>query len=165
VTVTRSTCPDGVYLGPPAMRGEAAFLLSYTDLDTYAVALDATGRETGRAVLAPTAASQLVDGGGGIGASLVVPPHAGPLVDSAGTVAFITPDGDIGIASATGVDVLGESVCPPAATASVADPSVRAVIAAHGGIPAPLLAPAGPSAFLVACPAGVVAKVTAARGH
>jgi hypothetical protein len=147
------------------MRGEMSFLLNYTDLDTYAVALDATGRETARAVLGPTAASQLVDGGAGTGVALVVPPHAGPLVDSAGTVAFVTPDGDIGITNGAGVDVLGEAVCPPVATVTVADPSARAVVAAHGGVPPPVLAPAGPSAFLVACPTGVVAKVTAARGH
>jgi outer membrane protein assembly factor BamB len=202
VAVTRAVSPDGLYLGPPAMRGENAFLLAYTDTDSCAVALDPSGRETSRIILAPTGASLLADAGASVTfvlptgsatatasafptspftppsasasagpgagpAPLVVPPHGGPIVDSAGTLAFVTPDGDIGIAPAAGgVDTLGEGVCPPPSSAlTAADTATRLAIMARGGMAPPRLSPAGEGAFVVACPTGVVAKITASRRH
>jgi len=111
--VTRSSVQAGVYLGPPAMRGErgergeVAHLLSMSPGRTLLVSIDAAGQELGRQPVSTFAPMALADGGQ---FTLVAPAHAGVLVDAAGTVAFATPEGYIGVASATnGVRILGET--------------------------------------------------------
>ncbi|WP_394827489.1 hypothetical protein [Pendulispora albinea] len=105
--VTRSSVQAGVYLGPPALQGEVAHLLSMSPGRTLLVAIDGAGQELARHPVSTFAPMALSDGGQ---LALVAPTHSGVLVDGAGTVAFATPEGFIGVASAnTGVRLLGET--------------------------------------------------------
>jgi hypothetical protein len=149
IAVTRAATDTGFFLGPPAMRGDVATLIEYTDTNSFAITLDASGKELARNILASTPTVVLADGGT---APLTLQPHAGVIVDDANDVAFVTPDGSVGVASASGaVDTLGENPCEGGTTPSTS----RGAIAS--------LAPAGRGAFLVACAGGVLAKVAAAR--
>jgi outer membrane protein assembly factor BamB len=148
VTVTRASAPPGgALLGPPALRGTTAYLLGMIPGRTFALALDASGQEVLRAVVSSTTAQAAPDGGGPV---LVVPPHAGVLVDGRGTAAFVSPDGRAGTVSSTGaVDTVPDSVCGRASQTS-----------SH----APTLAP-GRGAFYVACPNGTLAKIVSEKGN
>ena len=149
VTVTRASAPLGFFLGPPAMNGETAHLIAYTDTNSFAITLDATGHELSRAILASTPMQLSPDGGT---TALAIPPHAGVLVDLAGSTAFMAPDGSVGVVSPNGsVDTLGEFLCATNATTS----TTRGQIAN--------LVPAGQGSFLVACAGGTLAKVSAAK--
>ena len=149
VTVTRASAYTGFYLGPPAMTGETAHLLAYTDTNTFSITLDATGHELARTILASTPTRILPDGGT---PPLALPPHAGVVVDAAGTTAFMVPDGTVGIVTpGNDVDTLGEFICASGVATSTA----------HGQIGN--LAPAGQGSFLVACAGGALAKVSAAK--
>ena len=112
-----------------------------------------------RQAIAVASASTLPDGGT---AGLAIPPHVGPIVDARGAVAFAAPDayaggagGEVGVVSAGGaLDVLGEPLCArPGASGGIAG-----VRAGGGGLFAGVV-PAGPSAFVVACESGVVARI------
>ena len=172
VAVTRSSAPVGVYLGPPAMRGDVAYVVSFTSTGSTLVGLDANGLEVARVVL--TSTPLLLGADGGV-APLVVPPHAGALVDAAGTVVVAAPEGPIGVATSgpaappsaapsAGADGGGASV------ASISTGSVEFVSdlvcsrgAAPGGRPASSttgIAPAGNGAFVVACSNGALVKVS-----
>jgi hypothetical protein len=151
-TTTRaSTATTGVLAlaGPPATlpaaRGGGVALLGLNASRTLALAFDAAGAETLRQAVATTSLPVLVDGGVGRGA---VPPHVGPLLDGQGAIAFALPSGEIGVISAGGsVDVVNE-VCNRAGAA------VGRANATFAG-----LSPAAPSAMVVACGNGVVARL------
>jgi len=109
--VTRASVSAGIYLGPPAVSwrggGEIAHLLSMTPGRALLVAIDGSGQEVLRHQVSTFTPMALADGGA---AAMVAPPHAGVLVDAAGSVAFATPEGFIGVVSAaSGVRMLGES--------------------------------------------------------
>jgi outer membrane protein assembly factor BamB len=147
-TTTRaSTATTGVLAlaGPPAtLRGGVA-LLGLNASRTLALAFDAAGAETLHQAVGPTSLPVLADGGVGHGA---VPPHVGPLLDGQGAIAFALPSGEIGVISAAGsVDVVNE-VCNRAGAAAG-----RANATFAG------LSPAAPSAMVVACGNGVVARL------
>ena len=91
---SRAVGPGGLWLGPPAMRGEAATLAMLGAASELVVTVDAQGRE-----LAVRCS----------GARPLVRADAGPpprrrrlgrplLVDAAGTVAFATLEGGVGVA-------------------------------------------------------------------
>jgi outer membrane protein assembly factor BamB len=142
-----------ILLGPPALRGDVAYVLAALPGRVFALAVDGSGQETMR-VSVQTTTPQLAPDGGPLAA--VVPLHTGPIVDGAGTLAFGTADGYVGVVSASGVDQLGEVMCMRSAGLAGPRPSPAPPVAAFAG-----LAPAGPSAFVVACETGVVVKVTA----
>jgi len=105
-TVTRSSVQAGIYLGPPALAGDVAHLLAMTAGRTLLLAIDGSGQERMHHQVSTFAPMTLADGG----LSLMSPSHTGVLVDAAGTVAFATPEGLIGVASAAGgVRMLGET--------------------------------------------------------
>ncbi len=144
---TRATAPAGLYLGAPAIRAGTAYVLGYLPGRTFVLGVGRDGQDVLRAAASTWAVTTLPDGGA---PSLVAPPHAGPLVDPAGTVAFVTPDGSVGAASvAGGVSTVGEVVCTRSLGRS--QPSA-------GG-----LAPAGPNAFYVSCENGQLARITGSR--
>jgi outer membrane protein assembly factor BamB len=140
-------------LGPPAFRGDVAYLLAALPGRTFALAIDGSGQETMR-VSVQTTTPQLAPDGGPL--AVVVPPHTGPIVDGAGTLAFGTADGYVGVVSSSGVDELGEVMCMRAGGLAGPRPTPAPPTAAFAG-----LAPAGPNAFVVACETGVVAKISA----
>lgn len=151
---TRASAPVGVYLGPPALRGTMAFFVGMTPTSSSLIAIDATGQNVADVGLTTNVPPVTPDGGP---PPLVVPPHAGVLVDAAGTVAFVAPDGQIGTVHgrAGTVELVTDVVC---SRGGVARPGMP--------MPAgPSLAPAGPGAFVVACANGALARVGLARGE
>lgn len=147
VAALRAAAPAGLYLGPPAVRGQTAYVLAMTPGRTFAAAIDASGHEAARTLISSPQTPTLADGGA---APLVAPPHAGPVVDDAGTLAFATPDERIGTISASGaVEVLAESPWSTHTTAvrPKAGGGVAGVAPTTGG-------------FVVASESGSVVKVT-----
>ena len=144
-TTTRSTAaPGSLYLGPPALGTSGAALLGSTFGVSYVVLVDRAGAESRIAVgAAPPAGPTLLPDGGA--PPVVVPPHAGVLVDTKGTLAFVTPEGVVGVASReSGTSTLGDPACGRNAPKALLQPG---------------LAPAGPGAFYVACEGGTLVKV------
>jgi outer membrane protein assembly factor BamB len=98
--VTRATAQVGFYLGPPAFRGETAYLLSLAQSRMFLLTIDGAGQEVARVSLGSAGAFGQPDSGP-ITAGPTTP-RAGPIVDDAQTVAFATLEGQVGVASATG---------------------------------------------------------------
>jgi hypothetical protein len=152
-TTLRAAAPGGAWLGPPAMRGGTAYVVLLTSTAETAVAIDASGAELGRALLA-VHAPLLVDAG----ASPLAPPHTGPLVDAAGTMAFATTEGGVGVVAGLGsaspsVELVAEA-CPASSTA------------AHPLSPVAGLAPLPPAEFVAVCTSGAVLAVSSGpAGH
>src|SRR5690606_8436389 len=113
VRQTRAIAPQGLYLGPPALRsGGALALLGLAPTRASVTVLDPSGGETLRAPISTFATTPLPDGGA---APLVAPPHVGPVVDARGAIAFAAPSGQVGVVSPDGaVDTLGELICTAA---------------------------------------------------
>lgn len=145
----RSIATQGLYLGPPALRGapsgaSSATLLALTPSRAFVVTLDPGGQELLRAPIAALSQAALPDGGA---PPLVAPPHTGPIVDARGTVAFAATDGRVGVVGPDGaVDTLGEALCAKGARPGVVG-----------------LTPFGEGAFAVTCEDGVVARVSGPR--
>jgi outer membrane protein assembly factor BamB len=138
-TTTRAIAPSGLWLGPPATRDGAAYLLLLAPGGESAVAVDSSGAEVLRTPVFLRPPAPAADGGP---AQLVAAPHTAPLVDAAGTVAFATLEGGIGVASGRVVDLLPDA-CPPGPA-----PGRASAVAA--------LAPIGPGAFMAACRSGTL---------
>jgi PQQ-like domain len=145
VLVTRAQGAGTFYLGPPAMRGRDAYLLGQTPGRTFVLAFDAAGQETQRVLVANTAPPTLGDGGA---APFTIPAHVAPIVDRAGTVAFASPDGKVGVVAAGAAEALTDVLCARASSTTTTQRS--------GGVIG--LAPATDS-FLVACDTGAIVKV------
>jgi hypothetical protein len=143
--------PGGLWLGPPTLRGENAMLAVLGPTSEIAVAVDASGRELGRALLTGHPASPRADAGTAVTTGLMAP----LLVDLSGTVAFATFDGSVGVvpnglASEGAVEVLGD-VCPRS----------NAFQGVLGGAPSPIagLAPLPPASLVVACHSGALVAI------
>jgi len=142
-TTTRAITPTGLWLGPPSMTAGVAHLLLQAPTSELALAVDASGAEISRAVLTTHPPPVSADGGA---AQLVALPHTPLLVDAAGTLAFATAEGSVGVVSGGVVDLLAD-VCPPA-------PGPRGAVAATAA-----LAPLGAGAFVAACRSGTLLAV------
>jgi hypothetical protein len=139
------------FLGPPSVHDGTASLLALSATRTLAMSFDATGTETLRRPIAATPLPSLPDGGVGLG---TLPPHLGTLVDPQGDVAFALSTGELGVASASGsVDLLAD-VC-----AKAGSPAALASLGIRGGPTFSGLAPAAPSALVVACGTGLVIRI------
>ena len=138
---TRAIAGQGLYLGPPAVRGPLVTLLALTQTRGFVVTLDGAGQELVRAPIATFNPAPLVDGGA---PPLVAPPHVGVLVDARGAIAFAATDGAVGVVGPDGaVDTLGEMICAKASRSGVVG-----------------LTPSGSGAFVVMCESGTVARIT-----
>jgi len=142
-TTTRAITPTGLWLGPPSVAAGTAHLLLQAPTSELALAVDASGAETSRSLLTTHPPPISTDGGA---AQLVALPHTPLLVDSAGTLAFATAEGSVGVVSGGIVDVVAD-VCPPA-------PGPRGAVAATAA-----LAPLGAGAFVAACRSGTLLAV------
>lgn len=153
----RSLPSLGLYLGPPALDQEGtAHLFLHGPTSTTVVAIRRDGVELGLARAATYVAQLAPDGGA---AALVAPGHVGPLVDAAGTVAYASPHGWVGVVS--GCDRSGDGASGCVVNTAGEAPCIRSATAglrSSGGIAG--LAPAGDGAFVVACDGGSVVKVT-----
>lgn len=148
----------GLWLGPPAARSGSVYLMLLTPSAELAVGLDPAGSEILRARVATHLSLPSADGGL---PALVPAPHAPPLIDGAGTLAFATTEGGVGTVSgaagATGTTVeLLDGVC----SGTVHGPSSASAAIGDGGRIAGL-APLAPGMFVAACHAG---RVVALRG-
>jgi len=139
-TTTRAALAAGLWLGPPALRGDGAFLLLLGPTSELAVAIDASGNESMRVPLVTR--PQVLGADGGL-PPLVALPHTPPIVDSAGTLAFATTDGAVGVVAAGVVDILPDA-CPPS-------PAARSTSAPTAG-----LVPTRAGAFVAACRTGTL---------
>jgi hypothetical protein len=151
--ITRAIAPGGLWIGPPAMRGEIATLPLLGATSEFALALDASGRELARARLASLPPSARPDAGAP-GVALEPIPLPPLLVDAEGTVAFATPSGGLGVAAL----VSGEG-----AVETLADvcPRPSALVSLPGEAPPVAgLAPLAHRALVVACRTGAVLAVT-----
>ncbi|MFO0741319.1 MAG: hypothetical protein U0270_35815 [Labilithrix sp.] len=146
---TRSTwsiAPQGMYLGPPAIRdlpggSSLATIGALTHTRGFVLAIDASGQELLRAPVAAFVPNVLPDGGL---PALTAPPHVGPIVDARGGIAFATTDGRIGTIAPDGaLDTLSETFCTKT--------SVRSGVVG--------LSPFGASGFAVTCDGGLVVRV------
>jgi hypothetical protein len=134
-------------LGPPSVRGSVVSLLGLTPSRTIALAFDAAGAETIHQAVAPTILPALQDGGVVLGS---IPPHVGTLVDPQGDMAFTLPSGELGVVSPAGsVDLLDE-ICSRSGGPSSPP---------RGGPTYAGMAPAAPSAIVVTCGSGIVARI------
>lgn len=151
---TRSTwsiAPQGLYLGPPALRdlpggGPVATLGALTHTRGFVLAIDASGQELLRAPVASFLPSPLPDGGM---PPLSAPAPVGPLVDVRGGIAFVTSDGHIGAIAPDGaLDTLSEAFCTKT--------TVRSGVVG--------LTPFGAGGFAVTCDGGLVVRVVGSGG-
>ena len=156
------------------MRGDIAYLVHFTTAGSTLLGLDPNGLEVARVVLISNPPLLAPDGGV---SPLVVPPHAGALVDGAGTVVVAAPEGPIGVATsgsppaprrsdgASGADIDGGAIVAATTTGTIelVGELVCSRGASPGGRPASStsgLAPAGKGAFIVACSNGALIKVS-----
>ncbi len=157
IRASASTLGALALLGPPATHDGAIALLALTASRTIALAFDASGAESFRQAIAPSPLPPLVDGGIVRGA---VPPHVGALIDPHGDIAFALPSGELGVLAPSGsVDVVND-VC-----SRFSGGSPLATLGIHQSSTYAGLAPAAPSAMVVACASGVVARVESDFAH
>jgi hypothetical protein len=154
-TTTRAVAPAGLWLGPPATRGGTAYLLLLTPTSDLALGVDASGAEALRALLATHPPPVAADGGT---APLVAGPHTAPLIDAAGTVAFATPEGAVGVVARGVVDVLPDA-CGTGGVGGTGGGGGVATAGARAGAPVAALAPLAPGVFVAACRSGTVFAV------
>jgi hypothetical protein len=149
-SATMAIASAGLWLGPPSMSAGTARLLEQAPTSELAVAVDPSGAETSRALLTTHPPPVASDGGT---APLVALPHTPPVVDAAGTLAFATAEGAVGVVSGGVVDAVAD-VCPAPTT-----------VARGGSAPTVALIPLGPGTFLAACRSGaLIAMRSAAAG-
>jgi outer membrane protein assembly factor BamB len=152
-TTTRAIAPAGLFLGPPAMRGSVAMLGLLAPTSELLITFDGAGGELSRTPLATHPPPVAADGGAGV---LVAASHTPPLVDSAGTYAFATTDGKVGVVPAGGAVEMLADACSASA----------GVLASVNRTPAPAsgIAPLGTGAFVVTCHSGSVLAVRGGGG-
>jgi len=146
VAATRATSPNGLWLGPPAMRGGIAYVRLLAPSGELALAIDASGRELARTLLATRPPLAPVDGGA---PPLLPGLHTPPLIDAAGTLAFGTLEGGVGIVARTGTVEILTDACAPSSLAPAS--AVRTAAREIAG-----LAPLAPHVLLVACRSGAI---------
>ena len=126
-------------------------MLGLTLSRTIALSFDADGAESLHQAIAPSMLPTLSDGGAAL---TQIPAHVGTLVDPHGDIAFALPSGELGVVSPAGsVDVLSD-VC-----SRLGSTSALVTLGIHGGPTYAGMAPAAPSAVVVACGTGVVVRL------
>jgi len=162
--LTRAVATGGLWLGPPALRGDAT-TVTMLGATAVAVTIDAGGRELGRAFLAGRLPASRADAGVAAAAGLVMP----LLVDPTGTLAFATYDGGVG-ASGLGAAPAATPAAIEAAEAGrfelLGDVCPRTGIPGAGGSAGPVagLAPLPPGSLVVACHSGALVAIEGAAG-
>src|SRR5260221_685116 len=141
VAATRATSPNGLWLGPPAMRGGIAYVRLLPPSGGLALAIHASGRRLARTLLATRPPLAPVDGGA---PPLLPGLHTPPLIDAAGTLAVGPLEGGVGIVARTGTVEILTDACAPSSLAPAS--AVRTAAPEIAG-----LAPLAPPALLVAC--------------
>jgi hypothetical protein len=99
-TAVRAASSRGVWRGPPAVSDAITFIVSIGWAGERVTLVDPSGEDIGHATL-PTRAAAVASGSVDAGAPLPLSLPAGPtppLVDAAGTFAFATAEGAVGVA-------------------------------------------------------------------
>jgi hypothetical protein len=168
---TLAPAPAGIWLGAPAMRGREAsiaFLGAGAAGGEFVVTLDGAGHELRRSLLSsrtPLRGGPFgADGGAPSAAALLSSATSGPslLVDDAGTLAFGTLAGGLGVvaASAAARTELLADACAGGAAGLAGFNSPLGLLAL--GAPVAGLAPLGPGSFVAVCRSGAVVAVAGA---
>jgi hypothetical protein len=152
---TRAVSLGTLWLGPAAVLNGKTFLLSLGSTSLVALALERSGRERARTLIAartPPAAPP----DGGVPA-LAPEPHVPPLIDAAETLVFATAEGRVGAVAHAG-DGTGsvELVSTPCAATPAGGARVAPALTG--------LAPLRPDAFVAACGSGTVFAVSGSAG-
>jgi hypothetical protein len=164
----------GTWLGPPAARGEDTTLALLGPTSEIALMVDASGREIGRALLAAHTPLSRADAGPPTGAGLRAP----LLIDAAGTLAFETFQGGVGVATLRASEASGRGAGAPGGASMgaagdgafevLADacPPPAGMLALLGGAPPSIagIAPLPPGSLVVACHSGTLVAVAGAAG-
>jgi hypothetical protein len=151
----RAMAQGGLWLGPPALRGPIATLAMLGPTSELAITIDAEGRELGRCLLTGHVPAALRFDAG------VAPPGSGGappaplLVDEAGTLAFATMDGSVGVAP-TGPGNNGSVELLSDACASGLS---------NSSMPVAGLAPLPPASMVIACRTGTVLALAGAANQ
>ena len=154
---TRMQAQSGaLWLGPPAALAGSLFLTLLAPTAELLVAVDSTGTETLRVHLVSRAPLFAADGGVSPVVSL---PHAAPLVDASGTVAFASTDGTIGTATAAGGDG-GGSGTVELLTGACSGARMTGGASDPGRVTG--LAPLAPGVFIAACHGGMLVAIGSA---
>jgi outer membrane protein assembly factor BamB len=148
-TSVRATSTGGALIGPPTMGHSIAYLTLVAPTGEFAVGVDRSGAEVTRVLLASHTPLAAADGG------TPPPPMArtATLVDAAGTIAFATPSGSVGVVTHAGDQATAEmvaDVCPPGLAGGAR--STASVVA---------LAPLVDGVFAAACGSGSVVAIQA----
>jgi hypothetical protein len=158
-TATRAAVSSGIWLGPPAVHAGTTYVLLLGATSELAVALDPSGAEVLRAPLFTFVPPAPPDGG--TAAPLAPGPRTPPLVDAAGTLAFATPAGDVGVLEAART----ASGLPGAVTVELlSDACPSGTGRSAGGTAAAGLAPLADGALVVACTSGTLLAVHGTGG-
>jgi hypothetical protein len=152
----------GLWLGPPAVDARGGFYaMQSTPGGEVAVAIDSSGTERGRALLAgPTRARSPDKGASSTGDVSSTP----PLIDAQGHLAFATGDGSIGIVSglvavpSLGVDVSAQNA-QNATVELLAEACNPTPSRAHAQASVVGLAPLAPRGLVAVCRSGLVVAV------
>jgi len=151
---TRAVSHGASWCGPPAMNGPVSSFVVVAPGSELAVALDATGHEVSRAVLASHSLPVGADAGAPALFTGAVTP---PLVDSSGTLVFATADGRLGVVprltTGDGTVELLTSPCPLQLATS----------GARGADPVAGIAPLSDAGFVATCRSGTLLAVGGAR--
>jgi hypothetical protein len=147
----RAVASNGLWLGSPAMCGETATLALLGPASELVVVVDGAGRELRRALLVGHVSLPRSDAG----ASSFAPsglPDAPILVDGAGTVAFATLEGSVGVAA------IGAGEDGSVEVLSDACPRPVGLTSSTGTVAG--LAPLPPQSFIALCRSGTVLAIT-----
>jgi hypothetical protein len=140
------------FLGPPSSHAGTVSLLGVSATRTIALSFDPSGTEVLHHAVAASLLPNVPDAGAALGQ---LPPHVGTLTDPLGAIAFALPSGEVGVASVSGSLDLVSDVCSRFGSPA----SSLATLGLRGGPAFAGMAPAAPSALVVACGGGVVARL------
>jgi hypothetical protein len=127
----------------------------------FVVAVDSSGKELGRSLVAPRAKSAAMDAGSPATPSAT--PHPPMLVDGQGTVVFATPGGDVGTISRL-VNLRADGSAAGPATVELLSQACSSGAPSWGRTDAAVtgLAPLSPGAFVAVCRSGMVVTIKGA---
>jgi hypothetical protein len=163
----RATAVVGVWRGSPAMLGSTAYVIAESGETEAVVGIDPAGRELGRVPLSRR--PPRVDGDAPVGtAATATSRRAAPLlVDRAGTVAFGTREGALGVVVGLGSDASGSPGASAAghATTTIQLPELCGAPGRPAGPVAPVagLAPAPGGRLVATCATGTILALEARK--
>jgi hypothetical protein len=163
-TVTRwAGSPGGFWLGAPAVTKKGLLCaMQATSAGEFAVAIDASGAELGRALV--TGPPRIAGDAGAL--QNAARAQTSPIVDAAGSLAFATASGAVGVVARLASRLPGGASGTDKADASEVALLPEACSASARGEAAVVgVAPLPGSGLVAACRSGMIVAATAAAAH